>query len=113
MAPPLVRNLPKVTEYVRNVGKSVQYATIDYFKGSMSETSEFMENNQELFKDIAAAVKDYRGTLRAADRSIRKSKIYEAGTELKKTLFESIKTGKFYDPAREDYYRDKASGKEV
>lgn len=110
MAPPLVRNLPKVTEYVRNVGKSVQYATIDYFKGSMSETSEFMENNQELFKDIAAAVKDYRGTLRAADRSIRKSKIYEAGTELKKTLFESIKTGKFYDPAREDYYRDKASG---
>ena len=110
MAPPLVRNLPKVTEYVRNVGKSVQYATIDYFKGSMSDTSEFIETNQELFKDIAAAVKDYKGTLRVADRSIRKSKIYEAGTELKKTLFESIKTGKFYDPKREDYYRDKASG---
>ena len=110
MAPPLVTRLPKVTEYVRNVGKSVQYATVDYFKGSMSETSDFIENNQELFKDIAAAVKDYKGTLKAADRSIRQSKIYEAGSELKKTLFDSIRTGKFYDPEREAYYQSKASG---
>ena len=110
MAPPLVTKLPKVTEYVRNVGKSVQYATVDYFKGSMGETSDFIENNQELFKDIAAAVKDYKGTLKAADKSIRQSKIYEAGTELKKTLFESIRTGKFYDPEREAYYQSKASG---
>ena len=110
MAPPLVTRLPKVTEYVRNVGKSVQYATVDYFKGSMSETSDFIETNQELFKDIAAAAKNYKGTLRAADRSIRQSKIYEAGTELKKTLFESIRTGKFYDPEREAYYQNKAGG---
>lgn len=110
MAPPLVTRLPKVTEYVRNVGKSVQYATVDYFKGSMSETSDFIENNQELFKDIAAAVKDYKGTLKAADRSIRQSKIYEAGSELKKTLFDSIRTGKFYDPEREAYYQSKAGG---
>ena len=110
MAPPLVTRLPKVTEYVKNVGKSVQYATVDYFKGSMENTSDFIENNQELFKDIAAAVKDYKGTLKAADRSIKKSKIYEAGTELKKTLFESIRTGKFYDPEREAYYQGKASG---
>ena len=110
MAPPLVTKLPKVTEYVRNIGKSVQYATVDYFKGSMSETSDFIETNQELFKDIAAAAKNYKGTLRAADRSIRQSKIYEAGTELKKTLFESIRTGKFYDPEREAYYQNKAGG---
>ena len=110
MAPPLVTRLPKVTEYVKNVGKSVQYATVDYFKGSMENTSDFVENNQELFRDIAAAVKDYKGTLKAADKSIKNSKIYEAGSELKKTLFESIRTGKFYDPEREAYYQGKASG---
>ena len=110
MAPPLVRKLPKVTEYVRNVGKSVEYATIDYLKGSMEETSSFMENNQELFRDIAAAAKNYKSTLRAADKSIRQSKIYEAGSELKKNLFESIRTGKFYDMDREAEYQARASG---
>lgn len=110
MAPPLVRKLPKVTEYVRNVGKSVEYATIDYLKGSMEETSSFVENNQELFRDIAAAAKNYKATLRAADKSIRQSKIYEAGSELKKNLFESIRTGKFYDMDREAEYQARASG---
>lgn len=110
MAPPLVRKLPKVTEYVRNVGKSIEYATIDYLKGSMEETSSFVENNQELFRDIAAAAKNYKATLRAADKSIRQSKIYEAGSELKKNLFESIRTGKFYDMDREAEYQARASG---
>ena len=110
MAPPLVTKLPKVTEYVRNVGKSVQFAAVDYLKDTMPDTHDFIETNQELFKDIAAAAKNYKGTLKAADRSIRQSKIYEAGSELKKTLFESIRTGKFYDPEREAYYRDKAGG---
>ena len=110
MAPPLVTRLPKVTEYVRNVGKSVQFAAVDYLKDTMPDTHDFIETNQELFKDIAAAAKNYKGTLKAADRSIRQSKIYEAGSELKKTLFESIRTGKFYDPERENYYRDKAGG---
>ena len=110
MAPPLVTRLPKVTEYVRNVGKSVQFAAVDYLKDTMPDTHDFIETNQELFKDIAAAAKNYKGTLKAADRSIRQSKIYEAGSELKKTLFESIRTGKFYDPEREAYYRDKAGG---
>lgn len=110
MAPPLVTRLPKVTEYVRNVGKSVQFAAVDYLKDTMPDTHDFIETNQELFKDIASAVKDYKGTLKAADKSIRRSKIYEAGSELKKTLFDSIRTGKFYDPERENYYRDKAGG---
>lgn len=110
MAPPLVTKLPKVTEYVRNVGKSVQYATVAYMKGTMPETSEFIQENQEVFKEAAAAIKDYRGTLKAADKKIRTSKIYEAGSELKKSLFDSIRTGKFYDPEREAYYQSKASG---
>ena len=110
MAPPLSRRLPKVTEYVKNVGKSIGYSAVDYFKGSMSDSSEFIESNQELFRDIVVATKNYKRTLAAADRAVRQSKIYEAGTELKKTLFESIRTGKFYDEERENYYRGKAAG---
>ena len=104
------KNLPRVAEYARNVGKSISYSTVDYFKGTMSETSSFIENNQDLFKDIYSAARDYKNTIKAVDRSIKQSKIYEAGTELKKTLFDSIRTGKFYDDKRQQEYSLKASG---
>lgn len=104
------RNLPKVTEYVKNLGKSVAYSTVDYFKGSMEDTSEFIESNQELFKDIYSAARNYRDTMKAVDKSIRTSKVYEAGQALKKSLFESIRTGKFYDEKREQEYSEKAAG---
>ena len=111
---PLGKNLPKVTEYVKNVGKSIGYAAVDYIgnsdSGVMSNTADFIETNQELFKDIYSAARNYRRTMKAADRSIRQSKVYEAGVELKKTLFDSIRTGKFYDPEREAYYQSKAGG---
>ena len=104
------KNLPKVTEYVKNIGKSISYSTVDYFKGTMEDTSDFVESNQELFKDIYHAARNYRRTMKAVDKSIRSSKVYEAGMELKKTLFDSIRTGKFYDAKRETYYQDKAAG---
>ena len=104
------RNLPKVTEYVKNLGKSVAYSTVDYFKGSMEDTSDFIESNQELFKDIYSAARNYRDTMKAVDKSIRTSKVYEAGQALKKSLFESIRTGKFYDEKREQEYSEKAAG---
>ena len=104
------KNLPRVTEYVRNLGKSVAYSTVDYFKGTMEDTSDFIETNQEIFKDIYHAARDYRATMKAVDRSIRSSKVYEAGQGLKKSLFESIRTGKFYDTERESEYSLKASG---
>lgn len=104
------KNLPKVTQYVRNLGKSVTYSTVDYFKGTMEDTSDFIETNQELFKDIYHAAKDYRRTMRAVDRNIRTSKVYEAGQGLKKSLFESIRTGKFYDAKRQAEYELQAAG---
>ena len=110
MASPLARNLPKVTQYVKNVGQSVKFSTISYLKDTMPDTGSFIETNQELFRDIASGIKNYKQTVQLADKSIRQSKIYEAGTELKKTLFESIRTGKFYDPKRDAYYETKASG---
>ena len=104
------KNLPKVTQYVRNIGKSISYSTIDYFKGTMEDTSDFVESNQELFKDIYHAARDYRNTMRAVDRSIKSSKVYEAGQGLKKSLFESIRTGKFYDAKRQAEYELQAAG---
>ena len=104
------RNLPKVTEYVKNLGKSVAYSTVDYFKSSMEDTSDFIESNQELFKDIYSAARNYRYTMKAVNRSIRISKVYEAGQALKKSLFESIRTGKFYDEKREQEYSERAAG---
>ena len=44
--------LPKVTEYIKNVGKSVGYAAIDTVRQPTSNISEFLDTNEDLFKSI-------------------------------------------------------------
>lgn len=102
--------LPKVTQYVLNLGKSVAYATAKELKGSAENTADFIETNQELFKDIYAGARNYKRTAQLAQKSIQRSKVYEAGVGLRDALFDSIRSGRFYDPKREAEYQDKAGG---
>lgn len=96
--------LPKVTEYIKNVGKSVGYATIETVTEPTENVRDFVESNNELFKTIYSATKNYRQTMTLIDRSIKKSKIYEAANLGMKALGEDLRTGKFYNKEREDQY---------
>lgn len=96
--------LPKVTEYIKNVGKSVGYATIETVTEPTENVRDFIESNNELFKTIYSATKNYRQTMVLIDRNIKKSKIYEAANLGMKALTEDLKTGKFYNKDREDRY---------
>ena len=40
-----------VVEYIKNVGKSFVYTTVEELGMNMPATKEFMESNEELFKD--------------------------------------------------------------
>lgn len=94
--------LPKVTEYIKNVGKSVGYAAIDAVKEPTETMTDFMETNDDLFKVIYSATKNYKRTIRMIDRSIKQSKIYEAAGLGIQNIKDDLKTGKLYNKQRED-----------
>lgn len=93
--------LPSVTEYVKNMGKSVAYATIDIVKEPTENMSDFLETNDDLFKVIYSAAKNYKDTIKVVDRSIKSSKIYTAAMDGFGALKEDLKTGKLYNVERE------------
>ena len=93
--------LPKVANYIKNVGKSVNLASIDYLKNIAPNTSDFLETNEDLFKEITSTVVNYRDSVKKANASFKKSKVYEAYEVGKKALFEDLKTGKWYNAERE------------
>lgn len=93
--------LPTVTEYIKNVGKSVAYAMVDTVTEPTENISDFVETNQELFKTIYSAAKNYKKTMIAIDRSIKKSKIYDAASTGMRALKEDLRSGRFYNKERD------------
>ena len=95
--------LPKVSEYVKNVGKSVGYAAIEGVKMNTPGMKDFMETNNDIFKEVYGGVKNYRQTIRETEKSIRQSNIYRAIDTGVRNLVNDAKTGKFYNDRSSDY----------
>lgn len=102
--------LPKVTSYVKNVGRSIAYSGVDYLKGTNENIADFLETNEDVFKTVYASVTDMRRTARRAKIAIKKSKIYEAADAGWKAVKEDLKTGNFYNKKRDDELGMKAMG---
>ena len=100
MATSTNRRLPKVSQYVRNVGKSVAFASIDAIKSNTPGIKEFMEENDDFFKELYAGAKDLKGILRKSEKSIKDSNIYKAIDIGVKNTLDDLKTGNFYNNAR-------------
>lgn len=96
MASPTNIKLPKVAQYAKNVGKSVAFASINSVKGNMPGMKDFLDENNEIFRDIYGSAKNYRETLKKMDRNIRNSNIYKAIEYGAKNMIEDAKTGNFY-----------------
>ena len=93
--------LPKVTQYVKNVGRSLSYASVEAIKANTTGISEFVDSNQDIVKELYSGVRNYRQTIRATSKKITQSKIYEAVNAGVKNMIEDAKTGNFYNTARE------------
>ena len=50
--------LPKVTQYIKNVGKSVAFASIEVIKENSSGISDFLEANSDIMKEGYASIKN-------------------------------------------------------
>lgn len=102
--------LPKVTSYVKNVGRSIAYASVDQIKGTNENISDFLETNEDVFKSVYASVTDMRRTIRRTKVAIKKSKIYEAADAGWKAVKEDLKTGNFYNKKRDEEFGMKSMG---
>ena len=90
-----------VVEYIKNVGKSVVYTTTKQLEMDMPATKEFMESNEELFKDTYHSLTNLRRTKNRIVNAIKKSTIYDLVDYSFDNIVDSFKTGKFNDPYRE------------
>ena len=92
----------RVTNYLKNLGKSIVYASADAYKENTNIGKFIMdENNQQLAKDVYHGIRDYKTTLRRASEAIKSTNVYQAADFGFRSALSDLKTGKFYDAARE------------
>lgn len=87
----------KPNEYLKNVAKSIQYAAVDEVADLAPSIAEFTQTNAELFKDINYFLRNKKLVLKRTQQKITQSKIYSDVDMIKNSIFEDIKSGKFYN----------------
>ena len=92
--------LNPVTNYLKNVSKSMSYAAADISKDLMPNVGEFTSANKEFLKTTYATLKNPRSTLKKSVSAIQNSKIYQALDYGIKNTFEDLRTGNFYNMER-------------
>ena len=93
----------KVTSYLKNLGKSISYATVDVAsKKLIPEVRDFTDTNQEIFKAVYATVGHSKKSMNYGKKLATDSQIYKDINKGIKNALDDIKTGNFYNKARED-----------
>ena len=92
--------LNPVTNYLKNVSKSMSYAAADIGKDLMPNVGEFTNSNKDFLKATYATLKNPKATLRKSVSIIQNSKIYQALDYGVKNTFEDLRTGNFYNMER-------------
>jgi len=90
----------RVNSYLKNIGKSVKYASIDVLKESAPTIASFAETNSELFKEVNDMVRQRKVLVRKTRTAMERSKVYEAAGAMKTSIFEDLKSGKLYNKDR-------------
>lgn len=97
-----------VTNYIKNVTKSVAFSAVDVAKADMApDVIEFATTNKDAFVSTYALLKNPKTAVKKSVQAIQQSKVYQAIDYGTKNLFEDLRTGNFYN--RERIARDEAS----
>lgn len=100
-----------VTNYLKNVTKSVAYAAQDIAKEDMiPNVSEFASSNKAFIASTYATIKNPKTALKRSVTAIQSSKVYQAIDYGVKNTFEDLRTGNFYNKAREERDELRLSG---
>ena len=106
------RKLPKIANYVKNVGKSLAFASVDVVKDYTPGINEFLETNEETFKKMYAGAKNYKQTLKGIERNLKQSNVFKALDVGLKSIIEDAKSGTFYNTSRAASFSEEALGME-
>ena len=99
-----------VTNYLKNVTKSVIYAAVDVGNDMMPNVGEFANSNKEFLKATYATLRNPKAAVKKSIATIQGSKIYQAIDYGAKNAFEDLRTGNFYNKEREERDSLKLSG---
>lgn len=94
--------MKKVQSYMKNLGNSIKYATIDVSKDMAPTIADTIETNSELFREITDVIRDRKQVFRRTKDIITRGKVYEAADQLKTSIFQDIASGQLYNKARKD-----------
>ena len=91
----------KVTNYLRNLGKSTKYMIGKTIEEDYGATYQAVDNAAFLAKETVNSLIHYKTTFKRVQNFVTKSPAFEAGALAYKNAKSSIRTGKFYDEGRE------------
>ena len=103
----------KVSKYLKNVTKSMGYALYSTTKDSYSTVADFAETNSDLFKTAYSDLKNYKTTYQRVMTQFKNSKVFVASKLALQSVKEDLKTGDFYNKARQDAFAAKYSGLDI
>lgn len=93
--------LPKVNNYMKNLGKSIKYVAINEIRETLPIVFETKETNEEALSSIRASFRN-KNKLKTISTIAKDSEFYKTGNDIYKNLKSSIKTGSFYSQKRQD-----------
>ena len=95
--------------YIKNVGKSVGYASFDVVKEMTPVFSDFAETNGQLMTDMYKSLRSLKIKSRKLPKYILDSEYGKFGKTYLDNLVSDIQTGKFYNKERKDKYEQEAA----
>lgn len=100
----------KITTYAKNVARSAKYAFVAATENNYSNIKNFKDTNSELFREAYNGMRDYKSTSRRIAAKFKESAVYEISSMAIKNTIEDLKTGDFYNKARQQAYDEKYMG---
>lgn len=88
--------------YARNVLKSAGYITTATIKGVDPTLTSYVKDTASAAKDMYHQVRDYKSTIRNRINGVLGETGYEDLRKIKGNVLEDLRTGKFYNPEREE-----------
>src|SRR5574344_143594 len=94
-------NSMNALQYMKNVGKSLGYASIDVVKSSNPSVAAFAKSAKELGSDLYQSIKDFKETPSGtrSELSLR-GQLKDSVKDIKTSIFADLKSGNWYNQQR-------------
>ena len=94
------RSQNDIMSYLRRVGKSVKYASIDFIKEQLPISTSIISNNVETVKEAVSNVKNMRNDLKNSVQDSNLSYLLKAPEKILDNAKKDLKSGEFHHPER-------------